>query len=73
MNVHRFDLLSFVFGAIFAAVGVLGLTKVAVITFADLRLAGPAILVLIGLAFVVSAARRDDPAVVEAAEPDLDR
>ncbi|MFA9431456.1 hypothetical protein [Egicoccus sp. AB-alg2] len=80
METHRFDLLSFVFGALFAAVGVLGLTEVALITLADLRWIGPAVLVLLGLALVVSAARRDsrdgaddlgrDESTVPADDPD---
>ncbi|MEX2626298.1 MAG: hypothetical protein WD225_05405 [Ilumatobacteraceae bacterium] len=72
MRTHRFDLLSFVFGALFAAVGALGLTDVAVISLADLRWLGPGVLVLVGVALVVSAARRDgSPAVaVEADDRD---
>ncbi|MFA9443803.1 hypothetical protein [Egicoccus sp. AB-alg6-2] len=70
MRTHRFDLLSFVFGALFATVGVLGLTDVAVLTFADLRWIGPGVLVLIGVALVVSAARRDDGAVPAEATAD---
>ena len=74
MSKHRFDLLSFVFGALFATVGVLGLTDVAVITLADLRWLGPGALVLIGVALVVSAARSDgpEPAVIDSAGPDAD-
>lgn len=59
MRTHRFDLLSFVFGALFVAVGVVGVSDLAVLDLADLRWIGPGILVLIGVALVISAARRD--------------
>ncbi|HSK23269.1 MAG TPA: hypothetical protein VK906_08845 [Egicoccus sp.] len=61
MRTNRFDLLSFVFGALFTAVGVVGVSDLAVLDFADLRWIGPGILVLIGVALVISAARRDGP------------
>lgn len=74
MTKHRFDLLSFVFGALFATIGVLGLTDVAVVSLADLRWLGPGVLVLVGVALVVSAARGEgrEPAVVEPAGTDID-
>jgi len=59
MRTNRFDLLSFVFGALFTAVGVVGVSDLAVLDFADLRWIGPGLLVLIGVALVISAARRD--------------
>lgn len=59
MRSNRFDLLSFVFGALFVAVGAVGVSDMAVLDFADLRWIGPGILVLIGVALVISAARRD--------------
>jgi len=59
MNTHRFDLIAFVFGALFAALGVIGLTEAALLTLTDLRWIGPAVLVLLGVALVVSAARRE--------------
>lgn len=62
MRTNRFDLLSFVFGALFTAVGVIGVSDMAVLDFADLRWIGPGLLVLIGVALVISAARRDDTA-----------
>lgn len=64
MNTHRFDLIAFVFGALFAAIGVIGLTEAALLTLADLRWIGPAVLVLLGVALVVSAARREPRAEV---------
>ena len=67
MHTHRFDLIAFVFGALFAAVGVIGLTETALLTLADLRWIGPAVLVLLGVALVVSAARREPR--VEATDP----
>ncbi|MEX2504468.1 MAG: hypothetical protein WD378_06435 [Egicoccus sp.] len=59
MRTNRFDLLSFVFGALFTAVGAVGVSDMAVLDFADLRWIGPGLLVLIGVALVISAARRD--------------
>jgi hypothetical protein len=62
MRTHPFDAVSFVFGAIFAAVGLLALTGVVTISLLDLRWLAPAVLVLVGVVLVVSAARRDTPA-----------
>lgn len=64
MRTNRFDLLSFVFGALFTAIGVVGVSDRTVLDFADLQWMGPAVLVLIGVALVISAARRDRPAEV---------
>jgi hypothetical protein len=61
MRTHPFDAVSFVFGAIFAAVGLLALTGIATISLLDLRWLAPALLVLVGVVLVVSAARRDTP------------
>jgi cytochrome c-type biogenesis protein CcmH/NrfF len=64
MRTHPFDAVSFVFGVIFAAVAVVGLTDVATLSLVDLRWLGPAALVIVGIVLVVSAARRDDPHAV---------
>jgi hypothetical protein len=64
MRTHPFDAVSFVFGAIFTAVGLLAVTGIATISLLDLRWLAPAVLVLIGLVLVVSAARREAPARV---------
>jgi drug/metabolite transporter superfamily protein YnfA len=60
VRTHPFDAVSFTFGAIFVAVAVIGLTDLATLTVVDLRWIGPAVLVLVGVVLVVSAARRDD-------------
>jgi putative Mn2+ efflux pump MntP len=64
MRAHPFDAVSFVFGVIFTAVAVVGLTDVATLSLVDLRWLGPAALVLVGAVLVVSAARHDEPRAV---------
>jgi putative Mn2+ efflux pump MntP len=64
MRAHPFDAVSFVFGVIFTAVAVVGLTDVATLSLVDLRWIGPAVLVIVGIVLVVSAARRDEPRAV---------
>jgi putative Mn2+ efflux pump MntP len=60
MRTHPFDAVSFVFGAIFVAVAAVGMTDLATLTLVDLRWIGPAVLVVVGVVLVISAARRDD-------------
>ena len=66
MRTHRFDLVSLVFGLVFVALAVVGLIDDVWLTIPDLRLLGPAVLVLAGVALVVTAARNRD----ERREPD---
>ena len=60
MERHRLDVLSLIFGLIFTAVAVLGLTDVLTLTFADLRWLGPAVLVVVGVALLFTAGRSRD-------------
>lgn len=57
MERHRFDPVSFVFGVLFAAFGLLGLTDLFVLRAIDLRWIGPLLLVLVGLVLLLSSAR----------------
>jgi cytochrome c-type biogenesis protein CcmH/NrfF len=57
MRTHPFDAVSFVFGALFVLVAGLALGGVT-LTLLDLRWVAPAVLVVVGLVLVVSAARR---------------
>lgn len=67
MRTHRFDVLSFVFGALFVGIAVVALVDSLVITAADWRWLSPSLLVLIGLVLVLSAARRVRPSEAPAA------
>lgn len=57
MKRHSLDALSLVFGLLFAAVAVVGLTDQLTLTVVDVRWLGPALLVAIGIALVVTAGR----------------
>ena len=59
MRTHRFDPLSFVFGALFVALAVLALTDAVVLGVQDLRWIGPGLLVVIGLVLLATAGRGD--------------
>lgn len=59
MRTHRFDPLSFVFGAVFVALAVLALTDAVVLGVQDLRWIGPGVLVVIGLVLLATAGRGD--------------
>lgn len=87
MTRHRFDPLSFVFGAVFVAVAAIGLIDRDLLTFTDLRWIAPALLVLLGALLLVLSGRtggrdRDDgrtsesdadgPAAKTATTPDRD-
>lgn len=65
MRTHRFDPASFAFGVLFVAIAVVGLTDPSLLAVEDLRWLGPVVLVVLGLALLLSAVRRDreqDPA-----------
>lgn len=71
MTRHRFDPLSFVFGVLFAALGVLGLTGPWPLAELDLAWVGPGLLVLAGVVVLLTArspSRNTGPAA--AAAPD---
>ncbi len=72
MRTHRFDPASFAFGVLFVAIAVVGLTDPALLAIEDLRWLGPAVLVVLGLALLLSAGRRDRgrESVAAAAVPD---
>ena len=55
MSPHRFDPVAFVFGVVFAAVAVLGLTGPWTLQEVDLTWVGPGLLVLLGLAVLLTA------------------
>lgn len=57
MQRHRFDPVSFVFGALLTGLALIGLTDLIVLRLVDLRWIGPAVLVLLGLVLVVTAGR----------------
>lgn len=59
MRTHRFDPASFAFGVLFVAIAVVGLTDPSLLAIEDLRWLGPAVLVVLGLALLLSAGRRD--------------
>jgi hypothetical protein len=54
---HPFDPLSFVFGLLFVAVAVVGLTGLVTLTWFDLRWIAPGVLVVLGLVLVLTAGR----------------
>lgn len=72
MRTHRFDPASFAFGVLFVAIAVVGLTDPSLLALEDLRWLGPAVLVVLGLALLLSAARgeRDREPASEAAVVD---
>lgn len=63
MTRHRFDLFSFVVGAASVGLAVLVLTRPGQLAVEDLRLAGPLILLALGLAALVTATTRTPRAV----------
>lgn len=58
MKPHRVDVLSLVFGLIFVAMAAVGLSDRLTVTWSDLRWVVPAGLVAIGLALLITSARR---------------
>jgi hypothetical protein len=58
MTRHRFDPLSFVVGATALAIAGVSLARPEVLTLDDLRLAGPIVLLALGLAALVTATTR---------------
>lgn len=70
MTRHRFDPLSFVFGVLFAALGVLGLTGPWTLAELDLAWVGPGLLVLAGVVVLLTARSSRDAGSHEAAAPD---
>lgn len=60
MTRHRFDPLSFVFGLLFVAVAVAGLTGPWTLRPVDLAWAGPAVLILLGVVVLASGGTRRD-------------
>lgn len=67
MNQHRFDALSFIFGAIFVVAGLLLLTGG--IEGLEMRWVGPVVAVLLGLV-ILFAVRPRRPSIEETATPD---
>lgn len=57
MERHPFDPLSFVFGLLFVALALLGLTELVTLTWFDLRWIGPIVLVVLGLVLVLTTGR----------------
>jgi cytochrome c biogenesis protein CcdA len=57
MERHPFDPLSFVFGLLFVAVALLGLTELVTLSWLDLRWIAPIVLVVLGLVLVLTAGR----------------
>ena len=57
MRTHRLDPVSLVFGLAYTALAVVGLADGLSLAGPDLRLLGPAVLVLLGLALLLSTAR----------------
>lgn len=60
MTRHRFDPLSFVFGLVFVAIAVAGLTGPWPLRPVDLAWAGPGALILLGVVVLLSGARRGE-------------
>ena len=58
MTRHRFDPLSFIFGALFVAVAAIGLIDRELVAIADLRWIAPGLLVAAGALLLVLSARR---------------
>jgi hypothetical protein len=54
---HPFDPVSLIFGLLFAAIAVLGLTDAVTLSYLDLRWIAPGALVLLGLALVLTSGR----------------
>lgn len=70
MTPHRFDPVSFIFGAVFVAVAIIGLVEPDLLSFTDLRWIAPGALVVLGgllLALSGRARDADDDRDVEAA------
>ena len=63
MERHRLDALSLIFGLLFVAIAMVGLTDVFTLTAADLRWLGPALLVVVGIAllFTAGGGRKEAP------------
>ena len=82
MTRHRFDPLSFIFGALFVAVAAVGLIDRQLVTVTDLRWVAPGLLVALGALLLVLSGRRtgsdgDGAAVAESRDtvdtsPDVD-
>lgn len=66
---HRFDPLSFVFGAMFVLLAVVTLADARALRLVDLRLVGPAVLIVVGLTLLLSLGGRDRAASAEALGP----
>ena len=60
MERHRFDPISFVFGALFMALALLALADLALPTPVDLAWIAPILLVILGLVLMLGSARRGD-------------
>lgn len=58
MRTHRFDLTSFLFGAVFVAIALIALLDSIVLRVDDWRWIGPGLLVALGIALLVSAGGR---------------
>jgi len=68
MQRHRFDALSFIFGALFVTVAGIALLGPDLVNLQDLRWVAPALLVLAGAVLLLSTARGDDADLDEAAD-----
>lgn len=62
MTTHRFDPVSFVFGAVFVAVAAIGLIAPDLLSFTDLRWIAPGVLVVVGGLLLVRSGRASDDA-----------
>lgn len=67
MRTHRFDLISFLFGAVFVAIALIALLDSIVLRVDDWRWIGPGLLVALGIALLVSAGGRGRQASVDEA------
>lgn len=70
MTRHRFDPLSFLFGVLFVALGVLGLTGPWTLAELDLAWVGPGLLVLAGVVVLLTARSSRDERPEDARAPD---
>jgi len=61
MQRHPLDLLSLLFGLVFTAVAVIGLTDLLTLTVIDVRWIGPGLLVAFGVTLVLTAGRSREP------------